>query len=554
MKKAIIYSVLPRLWGNQTKDLKPNGTIEENGSGKLSDFDDEALQYIKLLGCNYVWYIGLLEHSTTSSFASIEPDPQEIVKGRAGSPYSVKDYYDIAPSLANELEKRQQEFDALLERTHKAGLGFIMDFIPNHLARTYRSDAMPKGFENFGANDKQEQNFDRDNNFYYFPNEALHLPCEGSTYEENPARATGNDCFSAFPSQNDWYETVKLNYGVDYLNGQQEHFEPIPDTWQKMYQVLDYWAKRGVDGFRCDMAELVPPAFWAWLIPKLKKDYPDLLFLAEIYQPHRYNDYLNASFDYLYDKVGMYDTMRAIIRGEEELLAFDRAMQGTEGIQEQMCYFLENHDEQRLASDFFAGRAELGYPALASLVLSGTNPFLLYFGQELGERAMEAEGFSSVDGRTTIFDYWALDKLQRLQSDSYKGSKLSNQESKLLTDYRQVLNLVHQEKAFNQGAYYGLNYAQDGTFAVKRCLTYARYYENEYILLVANFSEERQNLELNLPKEFFTHTAFRENSPLLAEDLLRGNRFVSTLTSLAPFEIELEALGVRIIRFTELEK
>ncbi len=552
MKKAIIYSVLPRLWGNQTKDLKQNGTFEENGSGKLSAFDDKALNYIKSLGCNYVWYIGLLEHSTTTSFDSIKADPSEIVKGKAGSPYSVKDYYDVAPSLSDRVEERQQEFDALVKRTHKAGLGFLMDFIPNHLARTYCSDVMPKGVENFGTKDKLDQTFDRDNNFYYLPNEELHLPTQESSYKENPARATGNDYFSAYPSQNDWYETVKLNYGVDYLSGQKEHFEPIPDTWHKMYEVLSYWAGRGVDGFRCDMAELVPPAFWAWVIPKLKKVYTNLLFLAEIYQPHRYNEYLSAGFDYLYDKVGMYDTMRAIIRGEAEVLAFDRAMESTAGFQDKMCYFLENHDEQRLPSDFFASKDERGYPALASLVFSGTNPFLLYFGQELGEEGMQAEGFSGLDGRTTIFDYWALDKVQRLQADDYKGTKLSNSEQNLLAEYRKLLNLVHEEKAFSQGAYYGLNYTQDRTFKEKRCLTYVRYVEGEYILFVANFSEGEQSLELNFPKEFFFHTELKENSPLNAEDLISGNRFISTLTSLAPFRIELEALGIRVIRFRKL--
>ncbi len=554
MKKLIIYSVLTRIWGNKCQNLTPNGSLEENGCGKLADFDDAALQYIKELGCNYVWYIGLLEHSTTTAFEGIASDPKAIVKGNAGSPYAVKDYYDIAPALATKVEERQKEFDELLSRTHKARLGFIMDFIPNHLARTYCSDAKPKEIVDFGTDDDQTKTFSPNNNFYYFPKQSLHLPLEESNYQESPARATGNDCFSPYPSKNDWYETVKLNYGINYLASQEDHFNPIPDTWQKMYDVLKYWAERGVDGFRCDMVELVPPAFWSWLIPKLKADFPKLIFLAEIYQPHRYKDYLDAGFDYLYDKVGTYDTMKAIIRGEANTLAFDNSLQATEGFQNKMCYFLENHDEQRLASDFFAAKEERGYPALASLLFSSNNPFLLYFAQELGEKGMDEEGFSGLDGRTSIFDYWALDKVQRLQADKYKGSKLKDEEIKLMNQYKSLLNLANKEDIFLNGAYYGLNYAQSTTFLAKSCLTYIRYSKGAYILVVANFSEISQNLELNLPKELFTHCKIKENCPLKAEDLLRKKEYITTLTSLASYLLEIEALGVRIIKFIELEK
>ncbi len=555
MEKIIIYSVLPRLWGNKQKTLTENGSLEENGCGKLSAFGKEAFDYIKSLGCNYVWYVGLLEHSTTTAFQGIEADPQSIVKGRAGSPYSVKDYYDVAPALADEVGKRQQEFDALLQRTHEAGLGFMMDFIPNHVARTYHSDACPAGVRSFGADDDQTKAFDKDNNFYYFPNERLTLPTEADGYREYPARATGNDCFTPCPSRNDWFEAVKLNYGVDYLAGGQEHFETIPDTWQKMYDILSYWAGRGVDGFRCDMAEMVPTAFWSWCIARLKEQYPKLIFLAEIYQEHRYEAYLNAGFDYLYDKVGMYDTMRNIICGFEPAKAFDRAIQQCEGFRDKMCYFLENHDEQRLASDFFASKAEKGYPALTALALSGTNPFLLYFGQELGERAMEREGFSGLDGRTTIFDYWALDKLQRLEQAKYKGKYLDEAEQELLQKYQQVLSLANQEEVLREGAYYGLNYAQNQTITAEACLVYMRYTQNEYVLLVANFAEKEQNVSINFPKEFFIHTALGEHSVLTSSDLLAEDRttYITTLTSLAPYNIEVEGLGVRVIKFNTIK-
>ncbi len=549
MKKVIIYSLLPRLWGNQNKDLKAWGTIQENGTGLLSDIDQNSLNYIRSLGANYVWYIGLLEHATASLPNNIPTDPQEIVKGKAGSPYAVKDYYDIASYLCKEPSKRLQEFDALVERTHQAGLGFIMDFIPNHVARTYQSDSKPQGIEDFGARDCKDKFFDPNNNFYYFPDESLQLPLKNYSYQETPARATGNDVFNSCPSINDWFETVKLNYGYDPFNPKALEDNFIPDTWMKMYNILNYWSARGVDGFRCDMAELVPTSFWSWVIPKLKEAYPNLFFLAEIYQKEHYSDYLLAGFDYLYDKVGVYDSMRLLIQGHGSVEDLEQQFFATENFQEKMCYFIENHDEQRLASEPFAHSTASTGPILASLVLSGTNPFLLYFAQELGEEGMDEEGFSGHDGRTTIFDYWALDKLQRLQQGAYTTEYLSEKESKLLALYQEIIPLVHQESCFHSGTYYGLNYAQHTTFPKKSCLLYARCFDGQCILVLANFSNERHELALHLPKAFFTFARIQENVCMQEEDLLAQNTKISTLTSLAPYMLSVEALAIRIIKF-----
>ena len=288
-EKIIIYSALTRLWGNKQTTRKPHGSLAENGAGKMGDFTPEALAYIRSLGATHVWYIGLLEHATKTNYScyGIRPDHPDTVKGVAGSPYAVKDYYDIDPDLAEDPHERQGEFDALIERTHRAGLRVLMDFIPNHVARTYHSDTCPTGVEDLGATDDVQRAFSPSNNFYYLPDQALTLPLstESSPYREYPARATGNDCFSPSPSINDWYETVKLNYGVDYCGGSDLHADPIPDTWVKMRDILCYWAGRGVDGFRCDMTELVPPAFWAWAIPSVREQYPQTLFLAEIISP-----------------------------------------------------------------------------------------------------------------------------------------------------------------------------------------------------------------------------------------------------------------------------
>lgn len=550
----IIYSVLPRLWGNRhRRNLVVNGTLAQNGSGKMEHFDTSTLDYIRSLGCTHIWYVGLLEHATTTAFDGIAPDPNEIVKGRAGSPYAIRDYYDIAPSLASDVSARMSEFEALVARTHDAGMGVLMDFIPNHVARTYASDTAPKGVLDLGAGDDTSKHFSPDNCFYYYPDQSLHLPIGGS-YQELPARATGNDCFSPYPSPNDWYETVKLNYGVDYTGDGQLHADPIPKTWHRMLDILRFWADKGVDGFRCDMAEMVPEAFWAWAIAQLRQVYPQLIFLAEIYQPHRYRGYLDAGFDYLYDKVGVYDTVRAIAMGRESTSSFDAVRDAVGGMQASMCYFLENHDEQRLASDFFARNAQVGRPAMAATALSGTNPFLLYFAQELGERGMDTEGFSGCDGRTTIFDYWRLDTLTRLGKDC-KASKLTPQERDLLTFYRQVLNLCHQIPALSRGQYHGLNYLQQGTgrYDTHRVLSFLRYLDGEVILVVANFAPEGRCIDLHLSEQVLSITGIKANSPIRETNLMTSATRIRTLTPLAPLPLELAPHDICLLRWQQIE-
>lgn len=560
MSKAIIYSLLPRLWGNLNPAPTPNGTLEQNGSGRLSDLSDTALTYIRELGATHLWCIGLLEHATATPFVGIEADPSEIVKGIAGSPYAVRDYYDVAPALSTDPTRRMQELEALIQRVHDAGLKLLMDFIPNHVARTYHSDVAPIGTIDLGAEDDKTTAFSPSNNFYYLPNQALQLPNTlksdhevptpasaqvDSSYREYPARATGNDCFSATPSEHDWYETSKLCYGVDYLSGGAQYFDPIPATWWRMLEILHFWASKGIDGFRCDMAEMVPPAFWAWAIPQLRQDY-DLMFLAEIYQPHRYGEYLSAGFDYLYDKVGMYDQLRAVIRGEASASSLDPIREAS-GLQGSMCYFLENHDEQRLASDYFSGDATHAYPALAVAVLSGSNPYLHYFAGELGEPGMDAEGFSGRDGRTSIFDYWSLATLRRLGAD-YRGEALTDTEQALLNYHRRILSLARDHEVLSSGSYFGLNYLQDEHYDHHRLMSFVRYTDRGLVLVLANFATEGRIARLRLTHEVFDAISWLEpNTPLQAEDLLTGDSYITTLTTLAPLVAKLPALSATLI-------
>ena len=208
-----IYQVLTRLFGNDCTKCVPAGTKEENGCGTLAAFSGKALDEIRSLGATHVWFTGLIEHATQTDYSAygIKPDCKDVVKGKAGSPYAIKDYYDVDPDLATDVPRRMRELENLISRTHKAGLGFIMDFVPNHVARQYHSDACPEGVEDLGANDDRTVAFSTRNNFYYLPGRPLHLDYivgRHSNYSEVPAKVTGNDCFTAWPGGIDWYETV----------------------------------------------------------------------------------------------------------------------------------------------------------------------------------------------------------------------------------------------------------------------------------------------------------------------------------------------------------
>ena len=317
--RPIIYQLLPRLFSNYCDSPVPNGTLEQNGSGKLADITPTVLKAIKNLGITHVWYTGVIEHSHDADYTAygIRRHNPHVIKGHAGSPYAITDYYDIDPDLAVNVDKRLDEFDDLVKRTHKEGMKIIIDFVPNHVAREYASDVKPKGIEDLGHDDNPEMFFSPSNNFYYitrqkFSPEGVDLGEGKEAYVEFPARASGNDCFTAFPGKFDWYDTIKLNYGVDY-GDHTRHFDPIPDTWFKMLHILRYWAAKGVDGFRCDMVHMVPLEFWKWAIANVKSHYPDVIFIAEIYDVALYRPYIfDGGFDYLYDKVTLYDTLRGV--------------------------------------------------------------------------------------------------------------------------------------------------------------------------------------------------------------------------------------------------
>lgn len=535
-----IYQIFTRLYGAcQPANNLPNGTIADNGVAKFNEFTADTLQRIKDYGFTHVWFTGVLEHATQTDYTryGIHLDHPWIVKGRAGSPYAIKDYFDVDPDLAEDVPNRMAEFEALLERTHKAGLKFVIDFVPNHVARSYHSDVAPKGFEDLGAGDDEELAFTPRNNFYYCWGEPLHtenfIEAEqgGVPYLEYPAKATGNDVFHAWPNRNDWYETVKLNYGADYNGGGAQHFDPIPSTWQKMTDILLFWASKGVDAFRCDMAEMVPVAFWHYAIAQVKAKY-DVQFIAEVYNPNEYRNYIHhGGFDYLYDKVGLYDTLRAVICQHTSAAAITNAWQNTDDIKEHMLYFLENHDEQRIASDFFCGDAQKAIPGLVVAACMGNNPLMIYAGQEIGEKGMDAEGFSGKDGRTTIFDYWSVPSLRKLSSISHslksKNSPnlvLTGKELSLYQDYQHILRLRNENQALSEGLFYDLMYVNyDGTegFDCHRQYAFLRKTKKELLFCVANFSDNAIKCGVRIPAHAFDFLSI-PSGEYSATDLISG--------------------------------
>ena len=543
--KILIYQVFTRLYGNRNTTRKENGTLKENGVGKFRDFTPTVLKHIREMGFSHVWFTGVIRHATQTDYSAngIPKQHPAIVKGKAGSPYAICDYYDVDPDLAVNVDKRMEEYEKLIARTQKAGLKVIMDFVPNHVARQYQSITKPKGVKDLGANDDQEKGFSAQNNFYYCPGCKFEPQFDIQDYEEFPAKSTGNDHFNQHPGVNDWYETVKLNYGVDYYTGK-GHFSPIPDTWNKMTDILLFWAKKGVDGFRCDMAEMVPSAFWAWATDKVKYQHPDSVFIGEVYNPAEYRNYINSGFDYLYDKVGMYDTMRNVICGHGSASFITGAWQSTDDIAGHMLYFLENHDEQRVASDFFAGDARKGIPGLVASVLMRSNPFMLYAAEEYGERGMDKEGFSGMDGRTTIFDYWNIDTLCRAAE-----GKLTEDEQYIYTMHERILQIARKEKAVD-GAFYDLMYVNpwSARFDNNKQYAFMRKNGNDTLLVVCNFNGNDVKIDVTIPQHATEFLSLKEKK-YKATDLLSGDKTTISIKADDFVTMTVPAYSARVWKF-----
>ncbi|MEJ5963913.1 alpha-amylase family protein [Pedobacter immunditicola] len=557
-QKLIIYQLLPRLFGNSNTNNVVYGTIEQNGSGKFNDISEKALDGIREMGTTHVWYTGVIAHASLTDYSAygIQPDDADVVKGRAGSPYAIRDYYDVDPDLAVHVNKRMAEFEALVKRTHAKKMKVIIDFVPNHVARRYQAYAKPANVIDFGAADDVSKAFAPGNDFYYVPGKALVAPTHPDTittalsplqdhhFKEFPAKATGNNVFSEYPHANDWYETIKLNYGVDYLDGDKKYFSPMPPVWGKMKDILMYWADKGVDGFRCDMAEMVPVEFWNWVIPEIKKAHPEMLFIGEAYNPQAYETYFNeGKFDYLYDKVGLYDGLKRLIRNEDHADVYEitKAWQvERHAFSHKMLRFLENHDEERIASAGFAGNALLALPAMVvSATLSG-GPVMLYFGQEVGEPAIGKEGFGGDDNRSTIFDYWGVPEHQKwMNKGAFNGALLSHEQVQLRDYYKKLMQITATSPAVQRGEIFEI--PRSGNMN-NRMYGYIRYTAEQRLLVVVNFDRHQtMEVEIDIPEHILNGKDVSRALPLLgATDLSHDAKTIT---------VKLDPVDAQIIEF-----
>ncbi|GGN03186.1 alpha-amylase family protein [Shewanella xiamenensis] len=580
--KPVVYQIFTRLYGNKNTTNKPWGTISENGVGKFNDIDDTALKSIKDLGVTHVWYTGVPHHALIGDYSAIgvSHDDPDVVKGRAGSPYAVKDYYNVNPDLAVDPAKRLQEFQALIERTHKQGLKVIIDIVPNHVARNYHSITKPEGVRDFGEDDNQTLEYAKHNNFYYvtdkkqssgfqvpdLPESLKPLggeshPLSDGQFEEIPAKSTGNGSRLAKPDMNDWYETVKINYGVrpdgshDFpalplryaTLGAELHYDfwqqrtrELPNSWIKFNQIAQYWLAMGVDGFRYDMAEMVPVEFWSYLNSHIKHSHPEAFILAEVYNPAMYRDYIQlGKMDYLYDKVDLYDTLKAIMAGQKSTAQIAADQAKVQDIDSHMLHFLENHDEQRIANAAFLGALtgntstdavdpRYALPAMVVSATLSTSPTLIYFGQEVGEAATQNLGFGHAS-RTSIFDYAGVPAHQRwMNQGKFDGGQSTPAEVALRTYYQKLLNLsTGQNAPALLGQYDSLDAANrsavsaakpsnkannktingsatsydDATFAFVRFEANTTANKGQKLIIVSNFSQtQAKSFSLKLPQ------------------------------------------------------
>jgi len=553
MPKKFIYQVLPRLWRPQFPNWKYDGSYEENGSGKLEYIDDQSLIYIKNLGANIIWLTGVIHHATLADFSSVSlpASHPSVTKGKAGSPYAIIDYYTISPTLVKDADKRMQIFDDTIKRIHTNDLKVLIDFVPNHVARQYHSSNVPKGLKTLGGHENISKTFSASNNFYYLSEDFV-SPVGNNGYIESPAKATGNNAFTAKPSVNDWYETIKLNYGVDQAG--KKHFDPIPETWHRMHEILDFWLAKGVDGFRCDMVEMVPIEFWAWVLPSIRVKYPNALFVAEAYGESHYTELIEAGFNLLYDKVNLYNKLEELIKGKPEAEKIAEVLEHGRKDQSHLLRFWENHDEIRLANSHFAGKPEIGIPAMVLATCSGTEAVMLYFGQELGEPANGAEGFSGNDGRSSIFDFAEVPSINELLTKKFNLEEISPRRKYLLQQYKNLGQLIQNHKAITEGHFYDLSWAN--LEKNDKVYIFLRHDQNERLLFAVNFSHTEKVLtQLHIPSHAIELLGITINKLIKSQNLFSFGSVASELqfywetNGMRTTEpLELPPLGVQICK------
>ncbi|WP_169334381.1 alpha-amylase family glycosyl hydrolase [Rubritalea marina] len=524
--RVSIYQLFVRHFSNHKKSSVYDGSIAENGCGTFDGVTTRALEGIVEMGYTHVWLTGVLEQISATSYLGIPGDNEVLLKGKAGSPYAIRDYFDVSADYATDPEYRLEEFADLLERCHQLGLTVLIDFVPNHVARSYCSDVKPE--LNFGNEDECDRFFAWNNNFFYLEGEGtIELPT-GAYPHETHGRVTGNNAATWSPGLSDWYETVKLNYGHDYTKGRDTselpdanaELDDVPDTWVKMDAILAHWQELGVGGFRCDMAHMVPMEFWAWAIRRARLRDPSCYILGEAYDgdPAKMTSsnvldaLIEAGFDSVYDG-DSYELIKSVVEQGRPATDLDELLWSPNRL-DFMLRYAENHDEVRLGSSHhWRGQGGILNRAVTAFLTGvGRAPFMLYNGQEVGEVGDGAEGFAQDDGRSSIFDYGHLPALSKWTNEgAFDGGGLSEDQRSLREWYAEWGQLM-REPAFTSGGVYGLNTANfaNETFRAENeeiahhVYAFIRHERasGEAFLVVINFHPEKQveSLELILPE------------------------------------------------------
>ena len=307
----------------------------------------------------------------------------------------------------------------------------------------------------------------------------------------------------------------------------------VPDSWVKFRDIALYWIGKGVDGFRFDMAEMVPVEFWSYMNSAIKMANPEAFLLAEIYNPRAYRDYIIlGQMGYLYDKVDLYDTLKPIMQGTGSTDDLVPILQRFADIEHHLLHFLENHDEQRLAHPEFAGSAEKGKPAMVVSATIGSSPIMIYFGQEVGEDGSEKTGFGD-PSRTTIFDYAGVPAHQRwMNGGRFDGGQSTAAEKALREFYRRLLSFAAQSQAVRGGfaEIHSVNRSANAGYHDK-LFSYVRHSDEEKLVIVANFSTERSgDLGLIIPAATVAQMGLTDGEHVLVDQLYEQARTKLVIT------------------------
>ncbi len=485
--RPVIYQLFVRHFSNFCRGGLLSGSKEQNGCGTFEGINDAALEQIAAGGFTHIWLTGVLRHATQTDYSAqgLPASDALICKGIAGSPYAVRDYYDLDPDLATDVDSRWEEWAALIARIRHWGMVPMIDLIANHVARDYDSAHFPE--KQLGRHDNVHSFFAYDNAFYYMQQGEPPLILPQGVYEpeKEVGRVTGNNAAIWHPSAFDWYETVKLNYGIDYhggtaaadsLPGIMANEVHVPATWRAMDDIVAFWQEQGVGGFRCDMAHMVPMPFWRWLIARARLRDEQCLLVAEGYNDHMklsagdvHDALLDAGFHGVYD-AHSYEQLRQLYEGGRWANDLDACHQSNSRRFSGGVRYLENHDEVRLAApDHWGGVGESILEAsMVAQYASSAGPVLFYNGQALGERAEGPTGYGGDNGRTSIFDYTCLPQLQAWASEGrFDGAALTKKQRENMLVTSRLLCLL-QDPALSGGEFYGLNWANKGSVGFGR--------------------------------------------------------------------------------------